>query len=158
MITAASGLLLESGFDGNGGWQFNDLAERVNEEVHSGSWAARVGIPPGGSEIGLSIYSSISREIYLPQDADSFYLQFWTYPIAEGEDAEDFHYVSLRDEEGKLHQLSKLTFNEHAWIERSVSLTPDAGQQVTLYLGAYNDGDDDVASLYVNDVRMIVCR
>ena len=31
------------------------------------------------------------------------------------------------------------------------------GQTVTLYIGTYNNGDDDTAAMYIDDVTLEVC-
>jgi len=36
-------------------------------------------------------------------------------------------------------------------------LTPYKGQVVTLYIGVKNDGDDDTAAMYVDDVSLVAC-
>jgi len=80
----------------------------------------------------------------------------WVYPIGEGGDLEDGHYVNLRDESGDYYSLDLWQSDARAWELREYDLSDHvaqlAGQTVTLYIGTRNDGDDDTAALYVDDV------
>jgi len=151
---SACDLTLDSGFETADGWGYNALAVRTGEIVHSGSYAARVGIPPGSP--GQSVYSSISQTLWLPASAATITLNFWAYPIAE-ELTDDYHYVTLWDGEGEAHTLSTHTSDARAWELRSFDLSDYAGQRVQLFIGARNDGDEATAALYVDDVQVESC-
>ncbi len=145
--------LLDSGFEAAEGWGYNALAVRAGEIVHSGNYAARVGIPPGAP--GQTLFSSISQTVWLPADA-TLTLRFWAYPIAE-ELVDDYHYVTLWDAQGGVHTLSRQTGDARAWELRAIDLSSYAGQRVQLFIGARNDGDEDTAALYVDDVQVESC-
>jgi len=152
-------LLVNGGFESDEGWVLNRLATYDATNVYSGTRSVRVGIPPG--EPGSDAYSSVAQTFTMPACATAT-LRLWAYPIGEGDDPDDYHYVSLRDESGALHALDgRWQSDARDWLERQYDLSAyaasHAGQAVTLYIGARNDGDDDTASLYVDDVALEVC-
>ncbi len=149
-------VVLDSGFETANTWEYNALAQRVNDVVYAGDWAARVGIPLG--EPGAAAYSSIAHRVALPADAAAITLDYMAYPVNEASDADDIHYVSLLDAAGSVHTLSTATSDVRTWEACALDLTAFAGQEVKLYLGVKNDGDDDTAALYVDEVRVQVCR
>jgi hypothetical protein len=149
-------LVLESDFETVDAWEYNALAQRVNDVVYAGDWAARVGIPLG--EPGMAAYSSVAHRVTLPANAAAITLDYMAYPVNEASDADDVHYVSLLDAAGTVHTLSTATSDARAWEARSLDLTAFAGQEIKLYLGVKNDGDDDTAALYLDEVRVRVCR
>ncbi|MBN2006936.1 MAG: N-acetylmuramoyl-L-alanine amidase [Anaerolineae bacterium] len=148
-------LILDSDFETEGDWTYNNLAVRATDIVYRGTYAARVGIPPG--QPGQSIYSSISHTLTLPADGVSATLRLWAYPIAE-ELSEDYHYIILHDMEGESHVLSTYTSDDRAWQRRTFDLSNYIGQSVKLFIGTRNDGDDDTAALYLDDVQVELCR
>ncbi len=149
-------LVLDAGFEAVDTWEYNALAQRVNDVVYAGDWAARVGIPPG--DPGAAAYSSVAHRVTLPADAAAITLDYMAYPINEASDTGDMHYVSLLDAAGTVHMLSTATSDARVWEVRSLDLTAFAGQEVKLYLGVKNDGDDDTAALYVDEVWVQVCK
>ncbi|MEA3310108.1 MAG: N-acetylmuramoyl-L-alanine amidase, partial [Chloroflexota bacterium] len=131
---------------GGGDWLLN-AAKRVTEPVYAGDWAMRVGIPPG--ETG-SDYSSIRRELTFPANA-TITLHYHVYPLIENDDSEDYHYV------GPAGGLEITRSDSRSWEERSMDLTAYAGEEITLYFGVFNDGDENVASLTVDEIIIEVC-
>jgi N-acetylmuramoyl-L-alanine amidase len=147
--TSPESVLLNGGFETDEGWVLNQLAVYDTVRVHSGLRSARVGIPPG--EPGSDAYSSVAQTFVVPSSG-AVTLQLWVYPIGEGDDAGDYHYVSLRDEAGGYHALEHWQSDAQEWERRQYDLSPYLGQTVTLYIGTRNDGDDDTTALYVDDV------
>ena len=152
--------VLDNGtFESDGGWELNQLATYDRTLVRSGARSGRVGVPPG--EPGSDVFSSVAQTVALPA-ADRATLRLWVYPIGEGDDPGDWHYVGLRDQSGVYHALDHWHSNARAWEQRQYDLSAyaasPAGQTVTLYVGTRNDGDDDTAALYVDDVVLEVCR
>lgn len=145
--------LVNGGFETDEGWVLNRLAVYDSTNVHSGGRSARVGIPPG--ESGIDSYSSVAQTFAVPAGLAAT-LQVWTYPIGEENDPDDYHYVSLRDQSDVTHALDRFRSDARAWEQRSYDLDAYLGQTVTLYVGARNDGDDDTAALYVDDVVLEV--
>ncbi len=147
--------ILDSDFETEGSWVYNNLAFRVTDIVHQGTYAARVGIPPG--QPGQSVYSSISQTLTLPEGVVSATLRLWAYPVAE-ELTGDYHYVTLHNMEGESQVLSTHTTDDRTWQTREFDLSAYAGQSISLFIGARNDGDDDTAALYLDNVQVEICR
>ena len=95
-------------------------------------------------------------QTFVMPSGDTATLRLWVYPISEGDDLEDWHYVSLRDELGVNHALDQWQSDAQAWELREYDLNEHvvqlAGQTVTLYIGTRNDDNDDTSALYVDDV------
>jgi hypothetical protein len=141
---------LTEDFEAETDWSFNTLAALVDDPIHGGAHAVRVGIPPGTP--GSNSYSSIMRTLELPGDVESITLTYWAYPIAEGSDEGDFHYV------GPQQDLSIDRDDAWAWEERTMDLSTYAGESVLFFFGTKNDEDEDTAALYVDDIVIEVCQ
>ncbi|MFQ6100273.1 MAG: fibronectin type III domain-containing protein [Anaerolineae bacterium] len=152
--SACAGVLTNGGFESDGGWVLNRLAAYDTVNVYYGARSVRVGIPPG--ESGDDAYSSVAQAVALPGGSDAT-LRLWVYPIGEGDDVGDWHYVGLRDQSGVYHALDHWQSDARAWEQRQYDLSAYLGQTVTLYVGTRNDGDDDTAAMYVDDVVLEVC-
>jgi hypothetical protein len=148
-------VLVNGGFESDVGWALNQLATYDTVQVHSGVQSARIGIPPG--EPGSDTYSSVAQTVVLPAGASAT-LRLWVYPIREGDDPGDWHYVGLHDQSDVYHALDHWQSDARAWGARQYSLNSFIGQTVTLYIGVRNDGDDDTAALYVDDVVLEICQ
>ena len=57
----------------------------------------------------------------------------------------------------QLRILQRGLAQDRGWQPVRYDLTAQAGQDVVLYLNAYNDGDGRRSWMYVDDVRLIVC-
>jgi len=147
-------VLVNGGFESDGGWTLNQLAVYDTTVVHDGLRSARVGIPPG--ESGSALFSSVAQVITLPTGSSAT-LYVWVYPIGEGGDPGDYHYIGLRDGSSVYHGLDHWSSDARAWELRTYDLSAYLGQTVTLYIGTRNDGDDDTAAMYVDDVSLVVC-
>ena len=146
--------VVNGGFESDDGWLPNQLAIYATDQVHSGTQSARVGIPPG--EPGSPVFSSMAQTIALPE-GESATLRLWFYPIGEGEDADDTHYVILTDQSDNYHYLYLGWSDVRSWEQMEYDLSAHTGTTVTLYIGTRNDGDDDTAAMYVDDVELEVC-
>jgi len=148
--------LVNGSFETDEGWTLNHLATYDASIAHAGARSARVGILPG--EPGAYIYSSISQIFQVPAIPTAT-LSLWVYPLSEG-DLGDQYYVSLYDQDDQYHSLGVWHPGEMAdgaWGCVEYDLGPYQGQVVTLYIGVKNDGDDDTAAMYVDDVALEVC-
>ncbi|MBL7064659.1 MAG: fibronectin type III domain-containing protein [Anaerolineae bacterium] len=152
--STCAGVLVNGGFESGEGWVINRLAAYETSRVHSGARGVRVGIPPG--EPGDGAYSSVAQTVPLPAGSGAT-LRLWVYPIGEGDDPGDWHYVGLSDSSGNYHFLDAWQSDARAWEQREYDLGAYVGQTVTVYIGTRNDGDDDTAALYVDDVALEVC-
>jgi hypothetical protein len=146
-------VIVNGGFESSGGWVLNRLAIYDTARVHTGAQSARVGIPPG--EPGIYAYSSVSQTVTLPA-GNSATLRLWVYSINEGNDTGDLHYVWLEDQWEGYEALDWTTTNQQTWVLREYDLSGRTGQTVTLFVGVVNDGDNDTAALYIDDVTLDV--
>ena len=149
-------VIINGGFESDGGWALNQLAIYNTDEVHSGARSARVGILPDGLGGGDSINSSVMQVVTLTVGSNAT-LWLWVYPIGEGGDLGDYHYVGLRDQSDVYHALEHWRSDTQTWEQQQHDLSAYAGQVVRLYIGTRNDGDDDTAALYVDDITLEVC-
>ncbi|MCS7178281.1 MAG: N-acetylmuramoyl-L-alanine amidase [Anaerolineae bacterium] len=143
--------LVNGGFETDEGWTLNRLALYDTSLARSGARSMRLGIPLG--EPGQYVYSSVSQSFVVP-DGPAITLSLWVYPQSAG-DRDDVFYVSLYDGNGQFRLLDYWSpggLPERTWTERRVDLTPYAGQQVVMYIGVKNDGDDQTAAMNVDDV------
>jgi hypothetical protein len=147
-------VLVNGGFESDEGWALNALAIYATDQFHTGARSVRLGIPP--EEPGEYVYSSVAQSVVIPEDVTAT-LRLWVYPIGEEGDPDDRHYVGLSDGSGDYHSLDAWQSDARAWEERVYDLDDYQGQMVTLYVGTMNDGDDDTAALYVDDVTLEVC-
>ncbi len=136
-----------------GPWSYNRWAMRVSSPTYAGSAAARLG-PDEPSETG---YASVSAVLALPADAQALRLRYQRLSSGSG-DAGDWHYVSLRTG-GVTRTLLLLAGDQTSgWTETTLDLTAYRGQTVTLYLGVYNDGDEQRTQVYLDEVTIEAYR
>jgi hypothetical protein len=115
-----------------------------------------VGIPPGLAGGGEVVYSSVMQVITLTEGSSAT-LSVWVYPIGEGDDSGDAHYIGIWTQTQAYESLETWQSDARAWQQRQYDLSAYIGQTVTLYIGTRNDGDDDTAALYVDDVVLEIC-
>lgn len=148
-------VVVNGGFETNDGWLLN-RAVYTTTLWHSGARSVQTGILPGQPGGGSVTYSSVRQPITLTTGTTAI-LHLWVYPINEGNDNGDDFYISIRDARNNLYTLDKWRSDERAWGERQYDLSPFLGQSVTLYIGVKNDGDNDTAAMFVDDVTLNVC-
>ncbi|MCX7855879.1 MAG: fibronectin type III domain-containing protein, partial [Anaerolineae bacterium] len=149
--SSPSPVVVNGGFETDGGWTLNRLAAYDTSLARSGARSMRLGILPG--EPGQYVYSSVSQSFAVPE-GPAITLSLWVY-LRTGGDRDDLFYVSLYDGSGQYRLLDSWRpgdLPEGMWVERRVDLTPYEGQQVTLYIGVKNDGDSLNAAMNVDDV------
>ena len=98
----------------------------------------------------------MSQTVTLPAGSAAT-LRLWVYPVNEGNDPDDLHYVWLSGQGEGYEALDLTTTDERDWVPREYDLSAYLGQTVNLYIGAKNDGDGDTATLYVDDVVLEIC-
>jgi hypothetical protein len=136
------------------GWVLNRLATHDTTRVYSGARSVRVGVPPGRPGDDYT-YSSVAQAAALPVGSGAA-LRLWVYPIGDGNDSGDWHYVRLQDQSGGYHALDYWQSGARIWEQREYDLSAYLGRTVVLYIGIENDGNDDTA-LYADDVVLEVC-
>ena len=115
---ACSDVIINGGFESDERWVLNHLAVYATEKVHSGARSARVGILPG--EPVSDTCSSIAQTMALPAGSGAT-LRLWVYPIGEGNDPGDWHYVGLKDQSGVYHAVEHWPSDARAWEWREYS-------------------------------------
>ena len=152
-------VLVNGGFETDAGWRIMQVsypAAYTTTMAYAGTRSARVGIPsdrPGG---GAVTYSAISQTIALPS-GHSAMLKYRVYPVYEDIDEGDKQYAWLVDAYGETHFLHTSRDNLMTWVAREVDMSAFAGQTVSLRFSVKNDGDNDTAVTYLDDVRVWVC-
>ncbi|MBU0702375.1 MAG: N-acetylmuramoyl-L-alanine amidase, partial [Chloroflexi bacterium] len=141
-------LIVNGGFENQDGWMLNQAAYDT-AQAHAGTRSARVGVVWPGQ---IS-YSSVAQTVELPEGSAT--LRLWTYP--SGSDPNDMHYLVLYDQLGQRHYLDSWLGSAPPWQERVYDLSAYLGQTVTIYVGTRNDGDENAATMYVDDVSLEVC-
>jgi N-acetylmuramoyl-L-alanine amidase len=149
-------VIVNGSFESDEGWALNRLAVYTTGLVHSGLRSARVGIPPGLAGGGEVVYSSVMQVITLTEGSSAT-LSVWVYPIGEGGDSGDAHYIGIWTQAQAYESLETWQSDARTWQQRQYDLSAYIGQTVTLYIGTRNDGDDDTAALYVDDVVLEIC-
>jgi len=135
----------------------------------------RVGIVEPADDVYS--YSSAQQAVTIPADAISATLCFWLYPMSDESPAnpafparplaatlqeavlsDDAQYVLILDESDQ--QIGTLIWqrrNDRAWMFHQFDLGHYAGQTIKLQFGVYNDGQDGVTAMYVDDVSLEIC-
>lgn len=124
---------------------------------HSTPFALRLGaIEP----VDPPSYSSARQVVNIPANATSARITFyvWTFSQDTLGDRQEVYLLNphtLRI----LHRLWRASpaLNERKWVKISRDLLPYRGGQYVLYFNAYNDGDNKVTALFVDDVELQVC-
>ncbi|HEC33886.1 MAG TPA: hypothetical protein ENI37_04140 [Chloroflexi bacterium] len=154
-----SDIIVNGGFESDAGWEVlatSYPAGYTTTPTHTGLRSMRIGIPAGLPGGGKRTYSAVAQTLTLPA-GHSATLYYWVYPIYEDADDGDLQYVWLVDGYGTTHILSTARENLAAWVERELDLSAFAGQTVSLRFSVRNDGNDDTAVTYLDDVRVEVC-
>jgi YVTN family beta-propeller protein len=157
--TSCQELVQNGGFEDGTAWVVGSTprpARYTSDQAHSGERSVLLGLVPGESDIRS--YSSVRQSVTVPAGTYSTTLTFWSYPVS-GLDGGDRQECLLLDEQDKLLAiLMRTNDNTAAWTEVSYDLSAYAGQTVSLYFNAYNDGDDEgVTGFYLDDVSVKSC-
>ncbi|HUW09357.1 MAG TPA: hypothetical protein VM537_06470, partial [Anaerolineae bacterium] len=99
---------------------------------------------------GYSILESRFPGLRLPSDAARTAAAF---PAAG-----DRQYVLLRDQGGAWHLLLWTLADTRTWQNLELDLSAYLGQTVLLHFETYNDGEDGVTAMYVDDASIQVCQ
>lgn len=144
-------MMVNGDFEAEGGWEVNPEGFEIytSDRAHGGLRSAFVGYDE-------TPYSSIRQSALLPSGSTGT-LRLWLYRISEGQDPDDWQYVSLWDERGDRHNLEFLTSDAQEWQQAEYDVTDFLGQRITVIIGAINDGDGNLTRAYIDDVELEVC-
>jgi alpha-tubulin suppressor-like RCC1 family protein/PKD repeat protein len=162
-VLPAQELIINGGFEqGQFAWQWSeypDHARVVTDVVHSGQYAAKLGIDPS-QPLVYSYASATYSQGYLP-NTPHVRLSFWYWPRREGlagDPTRSRQFAYVTDTGG--HILQKLfEFDENLpdWQYAEFDLSQFAGQSILIQFGVYHDGNavyDKRSLLYVDDVSL----
>jgi len=151
-------LIADGGFELGSGWTINQsavAAGRVQDVVHSGSYAMRLGIVAGGS---AESYSSIQQQVDLPGTADSIILSFQVYTVSSAVSGDEQMLALIDIASGETIAVPWRTLSDgNAWSQEVIDLTPYRGLTVLLYFNVKNDGLDGTTAMYLDQVSIQDC-
>lgn len=152
-------LIDNGGFEYDSAWEVLDTSYHAGYSTsmaHGGSRSMRVGIPAGLSGGGEQTYSAVAQMVTVPSHCTAT-LRYWVYPVYEDADLGDLQYVWVVDSDDEIHFIHTSRDNLSGWLEHELDLSEFAGQTISLRFSVMNDGDDDTAAMYVDDVVLEVC-
>ena len=125
---------------------------------HSFQRAVRLGAT---APIDPPSYSSASQLITLPADARTITLEYWVWTFSQDDNGGDRQEVLLLDPETRRVRVRVWQAipaqNARKWERHTFDLTPYRGQSFILYFNVYNEGDNRVSAMFLDDVRVWVC-
>ncbi len=179
-IPTCSNILLNSGFENKTGWELpitNYTAGYSTARAHNGTYSMRTGIDPPNTNIYS--YSSARQQATITGNAVSATLSLWVYPISseatqalampelvigEPVDAQflaaDFQYVLVLDQNNNLIQSLYVGLsNSQTWTKMTFDLSNYIGwYPIKVHIGTYNNGYGGISSMYIDDVKLEVCK
>jgi hypothetical protein len=171
-----------NGFEFNGSWVIPGTAypaaysTRFNHTT-GGTRSMRTGIIYTSAD--TFSYSDAYQQVHIPEGTESITLNMWIYQVTEDTAAtaqeipvsvsgkfglaplaNDLQYILVMDTYGNILQwLLRQKTNSDGW--RLVTFNLDANRYedmtIRIQFGTFNDGIDDVTTMYVDDVTMDVC-
>lgn len=120
--------------------------------------AARLGVT---QPIDPPSYSSVSQVITLPTSAHTITLEFWVWTFSTDTNGGDRQEAYLLDPvSGRIRvRIWRLApaQNHRGWQQVLYDLTPYRGRSYRLYFNVFNDGDNAVSALFLDEVHVWAC-
>lgn len=114
-----------------------------------------------GYEPDVLSFSSIWQAISIPEDVESASLSFWYWPATREIFNNDWQASWIFDaglNSPPLEEVLKVRSNAQRWLRHSADLSRYAGETITLYFTAVNDGVGNRQTYwYVDDVQVEIC-
>ncbi|MFQ5592822.1 MAG: right-handed parallel beta-helix repeat-containing protein [Anaerolineae bacterium] len=155
-------VILNPGFEVTGSWTLGNTprpARYTTMNKHSGERSILMGIR--AFEPDVYSYSSVWQAINIPPDADSVRLSFYYWPRTEEFTDRDWQAAWIFGpdfDSPPLARVLKIRSNEEWWHPHEQDLSEFAGQTITLYFTAFNDGRGYRRTWwYVDDVAVDIC-
>lgn len=152
-------LIENGGFEDDTAWLIGQTprpARYTAERAHGGSRSVLLGLKPG--EEDLLSYSSVQQTITLPAGAHWVTLNFWVALLSDLDEGDRQECLLLDAEGNWLEVVMRGNADAADWTSVSYDLSAYAGQTVTLYFNAFNDGDAaGVTGFYLDDVSVEAC-
>jgi len=172
--------ITNGGFEANTGWVLPVTeypAIYSTAVVHGGVQSLRAGIVQA-SDNRVS-YSSARQSVSIPAGVQTATLEFWLYLVSDVATdyaipaaplsgaswtdfvlapADDVQYVLVLDANDQvLEALFWERQNDHAWTYYRYDITTYRGHSLKVQFGAYNNGQNGVTAMYVDDVALSTC-
>ncbi len=147
-------LVTNGGFETQNEWYSLSLITPtwVTSPTHSGLGSLMLGLTTTPS---IMLYSSIQQTITIPSTATQTTLTFWRYPVSSDLTG-DLQYLAIGPSPTVVTTIWSVRSNEQAWISTTVDLSAYSGA-LTIRLGVYNNGQDSVTAMYLDDVSVQAC-
>lgn len=162
-----SNLLLNSDFEGVGGWSPGEnalLPQLTTNQAYNGVHAMQLGNPPGAYNGQIASYSSIQQTVTIPASASNAILRWWHWDGSEeppygtpSSEADRQDVVLLSPNGDVLALLQRVRRNEGTWLPSAIDLSAFRGQSIVLYFNVYNDGLGGRTWSYLDEVRLETC-
>ncbi|MEZ4674155.1 MAG: hypothetical protein R2932_07940 [Caldilineaceae bacterium] len=160
-VAAACQELVSNGdFEAGGtGWTLTTTpatATIVNEPVHGGNSAVRLGIAAGGANVVA--YSTAYQRMTIPAGTQKATLIFWEW--LGSSDSGDLRQITAYNATltTVLLAINSTTGNgNNTWVQRTFDVTSLAGQSIVLYLNVYNNGTGSTLAAYIDEISLQVC-
>jgi hypothetical protein len=169
--------IANGGLESDGYWEVPVTAYPASYTAavaYSGNRSMRVGIVEPTDNVRS--YSSARQMVTIPAGVISATLRFWIYPVSgeaavlvvparplastaqESALSSDAQYVLVLDENDRwIGTLLWQLRDDQAWTFHQFDLGCYAGQAIKLHFGVYNDGQDGVTAMYMDDVSLEMC-
>ena len=171
-----------NGFEFNGSWVIPATAYSAGystrfNHTSGGTRSMRTGIIYTSAD--TFSYSDAYQQVHIPEGTESITLNMWIYQVTEDTTtttqeipvsisgkfglaplANDLQYIMVTDTNDVIQQyLLRQKTNSNGWRLVTFNLDPNRYKNMTIRIrfGTYNDGIDDVTTMYVDDVTMDVC-
>lgn len=164
MAPPAQELLVNGGFEqGLLPWQWNDFPIRANvvtSVVHSGVYAAKLGIEP--PELIEYSYATATYPLGVLPATLHAQLSFWYWPRREGLSGDPAHsrqFAYVLEGDTLLQKLFEFDENAAGWQYAEFDLTPYMGKSISIQFGVYHNGNvlyGKRSALYVDDVSLTI--
>lgn len=126
----------------------------VNDPVHTGAYAVRL----GSQTENRNTYSSIRQTVTAPWGRPRVVVSFWAYTWAEsltGNDRQQFVVLGTDDAVWALPWTA--LEDTRAWQQYVFDINGAAGQAFDLYFNAINDGSGGRTALFIDEVEAWAC-
>jgi hypothetical protein len=170
-------VIINGGFEESDGWRIPNTpypARYTTALAHSGSWSLQAGIVDDGDNV--TSYSTARQTITIPHapaeqmlhvqlytvSEESTTLRLPAHPISLKKDnvavESDRQMILLLDPKGRVVETLLMDrLNDESWQTYSFDLSDYEGESLELYFGVYNNGENGVTGMYVDDVKLGTC-
>jgi len=185
IIATCKDLIVNGGFEVNGGWEIpvtefsadystslyragarsmrTGILNKSQNTYSYSDFQQKVSIPVGTTATLTTHLYRISEEpgatssVSLPADFMNMDLKGGTFPDDLQLSGDVQYILILNSDEEWIDTLLWQTKDAPEWTRKIYDLSKYAGSTIWLHYGTYNDGEDGVTSMHVDDVSLMVC-